>query len=282
MAVAESAGDAIICLNRTDNIYFWNKKAEEIFGYSAGEAIGKFLHQLIVPERFRSDAYKGLDYFSRSGIGSIVGKQLEITALRKDGTEFPVELSVSAIKVGDDWHAIGIIRDITERKEAAAIKVSENRYRSLFENMQDGLAYCKMLFDDNGHPEDFVYLNVNAAFERLTGLKNVVGKKVTEVIPGIKESHPELFDIYGRVALTGKAERFEIELKPLAIWLTISAYSTEKGYFAAVFDNITLRKKAEEKFKNYISELERFKKATIQREFRIKELKERLERLEKK
>jgi len=62
--------------------------------------------------------------------------------------------------------------------------------------MLDGFAYCKMLFDDSGHPVDFVFLEVNSAFERLTGLKNVVGKKVTEVIPGTKESYPELFEIY--------------------------------------------------------------------------------------
>jgi PAS domain S-box-containing protein len=77
-------------------------------------------------------------------------------------------------------------------------------------------------------------------------LENVAGKKVTEVIPGIKESHPELFEIYGRVALTGKPEKFEIQFKPLGAWLSISVYSTEREYFVAVFDNITERKRAEE------------------------------------
>ena len=88
------------------------------------------------------------------------------------------------------------------------LRRSEERYRSLFENMLDGFAYCKMFFED-GKPQDFVYLYVNDSFERLTGLKNVVGKKVTEVIPGIRESNPELFEIYGRVALTGNPEKFE-------------------------------------------------------------------------
>ena len=77
---------------------------------------------------------------------------------------------------------------------------SEQRYRSLFENMLEGYAYCKMLFDDQDRPVDFVYLAVNSAFERLTGLKDVVGKCVTALIPGIKEAHPEVFEIYGRVA----------------------------------------------------------------------------------
>jgi PAS domain S-box-containing protein len=134
----------------------------------------------------------------------------------------------------------------TQKRAEDALKESEKRYRSLFENMLDGYAYCKMLYDNRDRPVDFVYLNVNIAFERLTGLKNVVGKKVTEVIPGIKESHPELFEIYGRVALTGNTEKFDIEFKPLSVWLAISVYSTECGYFTAVFDNITGRKRAEQ------------------------------------
>ena len=135
---------------------------------------------------------------------------------------------------------------MAERERAeTALRAGEQRYRSLFENMLDGFAYCKMLFDDQDRPLDFVYLNVNDAFERLTGLENVVGKRVTELIPGIKESSPELFEIYSRVALTGRPERFEIDFQPLALWLSISVYSTEKGYFVAVFDNITERKRAE-------------------------------------
>ena len=131
----------------------------------------------------------------------------------------------------------------------AALRKGERRYRSLFENMSEGLAYCKMLFDDHGHPVDFVYLDVNDAFGALTGLKNVVGKKVSEVIPGIKESNPEVFEIYGRVALTGQPERFETEVKPLGKWFSVSAYSSEREYFVAVFDAITDRKLAEEELR---------------------------------
>jgi diguanylate cyclase (GGDEF)-like protein/PAS domain S-box-containing protein len=134
---------------------------------------------------------------------------------------------------------------IIEHKRAEEVLTeSEDRYRSLFENMLDGFAYCKILFKNN-RPEDFIYLAVNSAFEKLTGLKNVVGKKLTEVIPGLRESHPELLEIYSRVALSGKPERFEIYLEPLGAWLSISAYSTEKEHFVAVFDNITERKLAE-------------------------------------
>src|SRR3972149_488259 len=107
-------------------------------------------------------------------------------------------------------------------------------YRSLFENMLNGYAYCRMYFDQ-GHPQDFIYLDVNSAFESLTGLKNVVGKKVSEVIPGIRESHPELFEIYGRVALTGKPEKFEMYVEALKMWFAVSVYSPEKEHFVARF-----------------------------------------------
>ena len=137
------------------------------------------------------------------------------------------------------------------QKRTEALQESEKRYHSLFENMLEGFAYCKMLYDGEGHPIDFIYLYVNVAFERLTGLRAVTGKKVTEAIPGVKESNPELLEIYGRVALTGNPERFEIDFKSLARLLSISVYSSEKGYFVAVFDDVTERKSYEEKLKHF-------------------------------
>ena len=136
-------------------------------------------------------------------------------------------------------------REILERKKAEeALRKSEEEYSSLFDNMMDGFAYCEMMFDEAGKPVDFVYLQINDAFESITGLKRdlVVGKKVTQAIPGIKEANPELFETYGRVALTRKKEKFEVFFKPLSMWLSISVYSPRKGYFAAVFEDITERK----------------------------------------
>ena len=158
--------------------------------------------------------------------------------------------------------AVVTFKDITERVEAeAAIRSSEHRYRSLFDNMLEGYAYCRMLYEDNW-PQDIIYLAVNGAFERLTGLKNVVGRKITEVIPGIKETNPELFEIYGRVVATGKPERFETYSESFGGWLYVSVYSNEKGFFVAVFDNITEHKRAdialhasEEKYRTLIQEI---------------------------
>ncbi|MGZ5426816.1 MAG: hypothetical protein ACXWE1_06375, partial [Thermoanaerobaculia bacterium] len=88
------------------------------------------------------------------------------------------------------------------RRQAAALAESERRFHSLFESMLDGFAYCEMLYE-GGRPHDFVSRAVNSACERLTGLKGVVGKRVSEVRPGIRESNPELFETYDRVASTG-------------------------------------------------------------------------------
>jgi len=140
------------------------------------------------------------------------------------------------------------LEELVGRRTGALLE-SQEQYHSLFENMLDGFVYCEMLYDEQNRPIDFVYLDVNKSFERLTGLKDVEGKKVTEVIPGIKELSPELFEIYGRVALTGKTEKFEIYFKPLAKHLSVSVYSPQKGYFAAVFDDITEQKRFEEKLK---------------------------------
>jgi PAS domain-containing protein len=125
------------------------------------------------------------------------------------------------------------------------LRSSEELYRSLFDNMLNGFAYCRMLFSQAA-PHDFIYLAVNEAFTTLTGLKDVVGKNVTEVIPEIRESDPGLFEIYGWVALSGIPERFEMYVASLKMWFWISVYSPKKEHFVAVFDVITERKLAEE------------------------------------
>ena len=132
-----------------------------------------------------------------------------------------------------------------QRQAEEKLAEGETRYRSLFENMINGCAYCQMLFE-NDQPQDFIFLEVNPYFEKLSGLQNVVGKKISELMPDLRGSNPEMFEIYGRVALTGTPEKADIHVPALGSWFSLAVYSTKPGTFVSVFDNITERKSAEE------------------------------------
>ena len=135
-----------------------------------------------------------------------------------------------------------------------------DRYQRLVEDMPIGFAHCKMIYK-SGKPIDFIYLDVNKAYGKLTGLRNVTGKKITEILPDIWESSAEIFEIYGRVALSGRPEHFERYVKRIKSWLDISVHSPEKEHFVVMVENITVRKQAEEALKE--SE-ERFRKIVEQ------------------
>jgi PAS domain S-box-containing protein len=202
--------------------------------------------------RFHYDSFPHLpDHWKeahRRGLAGEVLSGAEERFLSPDGAEHFVNWQIRPWgDSGDETGGIIIYsEDITQRKQSEeAARKSELEYRDLFDHMSEGLAYCRMLFED-GKPRDFVYLSVNCAFEALTGLQDVIGKRVTEVIPGIRETDPRLFELYGRVALTGVPESFEVFVEALAMWFSISVYSPGNGYFVAVFDVITKRKQAEE------------------------------------
>jgi len=118
-SVSETAQDAIIMLDNRGKISLWNPAAEHIFGYSRHEVMGRELSRFIIPKSSREKHRQGFASFRETGQGEIIGKTVEVTALNRDGSEFPIELSISATKVRNMWYAVAIIRDITERKQAA-------------------------------------------------------------------------------------------------------------------------------------------------------------------
>lgn len=128
---------------------------------------------------------------------------------------------------------------------------SEKEYHALFDNMINGFAYHKVVFDDHGKPLDYIFLDINPAFERLTGLKkeNVIGKRATDLLPGIEDEPAKWIETYGRVALTGKPIRFESYSDILKRWYSVSAYSPEKGYFASIFEDTTERRQKDERLR---------------------------------
>ncbi|MBI5818192.1 MAG: PAS domain S-box protein [Verrucomicrobia bacterium] len=152
-----TARDAIIMLDNEGKVSFWNRAAEEMFGYSSSEALGQEAHALLAPERYQENSRKGFGAFRSTGKGGAVGKTLELSAMRKDGKEIPVEMSLSATQLKGRWHALAILRDITERK-----RVEEERMRLV--TAVEQAAESVFITDTQG-----IILYVNPAFEKTTG-----------------------------------------------------------------------------------------------------------------
>ena len=157
------------------------------------------------------------------------------------------------------------------------IKLSEERYRSLFTNMSNGFAYHRVVFDgDRGQPVDYVFLEINDAFEKLTGLERgkLIGKRVTEVLPGIRNDSVDWIGKYGKVAIGGEAIRFENYSEALGRWYSVLAYCPERNHFVTVFEDVTDRKHAEEALRQRTLELQRLTETLEQ------QVQERTEELE--
>jgi PAS domain S-box-containing protein len=115
-SITGSAMDAVILMDNDGKLAFWNKAAERILGYTESEAIGKELHAFLTPARYRDAFHKGFAQFQTTGQGAVIDATLELEATRKDGVEVPIELSVSSVILNGKWNAVGIMRDISERK----------------------------------------------------------------------------------------------------------------------------------------------------------------------
>lgn len=145
------------------------------------------------------------------------------------------------------WDSAARVSRETSARHAAeeALRGSEKRYRNLFENMSEGFALHEILTDQHGQPCDYRFLDINASFERLTGLKakETIGKQVSEVLPGVE---PAWIERYGRVALTGEPTHFESYSASLGRWYEVLAYRPGPLQFAAIFTDITQRKQTEQ------------------------------------
>ena len=117
-AISDGALDAVVVIDPTGAVIHWNPAAENMFGYRQAEILGRNVHETLVPERFRQKARDGLKRFAQTGQGPAVGHVLELKALRKDGSEFAIEIAVSPIRIDSQWRAAAIVRDISERKQA--------------------------------------------------------------------------------------------------------------------------------------------------------------------
>ncbi len=226
-----------------NNIHFWSRSALTLFGHTAPTAAEWYEIAYPDPGYRREVLERWKPALEKAQLSGQVVNAGEYRVTCQDGSVRTCELYAVFL---DDL-LIVTFNDITERNLAeGALRKSEENYRSLFESMIEGFAYCQMIYDNNGLPEDFVYLSVNPSFNRIIGITTIIGKRVTEVFPGIRETIPEIFEIYGRVARTGNPEVFDLDFKAIGKWLHISVSSPAEEHFMAVFEDITDRKRAED------------------------------------
>jgi len=139
--ITASMKAAAIMIDETGRIIFWNPAAERIFGYTPEEVLGKPIHGLITPERYHEAAHRGFASFHKTGQGPIIGKTLELAGLRKNGEEFPLELSVSSLRMRGRHYAVGLIHDISERKRAEeGLKAANAELRQTVEDLEKAQA----------------------------------------------------------------------------------------------------------------------------------------------
>ena len=161
-AIVDSARDAIVMIDDEARISFWNQAGSDILGYEKDAVMGQDLHILVAPLRFRNEYLKGFEIFRQSGGGPVVGKTVELMARHRDGHEVPVELSLASAQQGERWHAVGILRDITQRKaDERALRESEERYRRVLETVPNSITISTVA--------EGRYLEVNDYFCRTTG-----------------------------------------------------------------------------------------------------------------
>jgi toluene monooxygenase system protein E len=139
-SMVHSALDAVIGMDADGIITGWNKQAEDIFGWTRSEALGRRMSETIIPMQYRSSHERGLRHFFQTGQGPILNQRIEITALRRDGSEFPVELSVAPLKSGDTWSFSSFVRDISDRKRSEEqLRTSELNLRRMTETIPEML-----------------------------------------------------------------------------------------------------------------------------------------------
>ncbi|MEW5895881.1 MAG: MASE3 domain-containing protein [Candidatus Omnitrophota bacterium] len=237
VTILDSMGDGVYIVNADCTIDYVNPVMRKNFGEVCGKKCYEYL----------SGGEQPCPWCRKDEISSEYVCRWEYTDAVRDRV---YDLLETPLKNPDGtFSRLSIFRDVTEQREAEKrIRESEEKYRLLFENMLNGFAYHQIIVDENNKPVDYVFLQVNRAFERLTGQTRdaVLGKRVTEIFRGIHDDPGSWIKAYGNVALTGQDYYQELFSESLRSWFSVSAYSPKEGYLSVIFEDITERKKAEE------------------------------------
>jgi PAS domain S-box-containing protein len=252
-SILETASDAFIAMDQNEFITDWNRQAEVIFGWSHQEAIGRRLSETVIPARYQTPHSTGLQRFLATGIGPVLNKRVELTALHRDGREFPVELTVWPIQSGQAYRFNAFIHDITERKQTEeAIRQSEQRFRTLTTHAPVGI----FLTDAEGD-----YLFVNKRWCEIAGItpEDATGRGWAEALH--REDRQRVSDEWYTAVQAGREVASEYRYQPRqgeAIWVYSSAVALRDdtgqitGYLGTV-TNITERKQAEQMKSDFVS-----------------------------
>lgn len=256
-AIAESTPDGIVETNHEGEIIYWNKSAERIYGYKKHEVLGKPI-EFLLPERFAETAKKGIENFFKTGISSVEGKTVEATGLKKDGHEFPIEISYAIWKSGTTPLFAGVVRDITERKKA---ENALQRERNFFSAILQTAAALVFVSDPQGRIVRF-----NRAFERTSGysIEELKGQYFYDyiLIPEDRASVKASFKNFHRKQLPLEHDNYLVAKdgsKRLIAWSNTAMFDSDGlvSYVICTGIDITERKQAEEALLKAHSELER-------------------------
>jgi two-component system, NtrC family, sensor kinase len=239
-AIASAAGDAIVLMDKEGSVVHWNPAAEAMFGHARQDAVGRNVHTLIIPPRFRDALLSGVSELLRADRGAAIGRTVELVALRKNGDEFPIELTLTGTRIDDRWHAIAIIRDITEQAAAkAALQSSEARLQSILEKISVGIAIVGM---------DRTIRWTNRAAMELVGVIDPAGLSAQPCHQYFCTSPPGQCPILDRGQTVERAERVLRRPDGRQIPILTSAYEIEFGGERALletFVDLTERKRME-------------------------------------
>ncbi len=251
-SVVQSAIDAIILANSDGNVISWNRGAQTIFGHEEKEVLGKSL-TILMPERYRAAHLRGLERVRSTGESSYLGKISELHGLRKDGSEFPLELSRAAWKAGDEMFYGGIIRDITERKSSEeALRESEMKYRGIFENAVVGIFQISL----EGN-----MLVANPSLARMLGYEST--RELTDEVTDFRKLFIEpgrriqLFHMIRSDAVVTDFEAQFSRKDGSSIWVLMNAHALRDSSgrvigLQGMWMDITHRKRAEKNFQGLI------------------------------
>ena len=161
--VLETALDAVVVMKSDGVVADWNDRAAGVFGWSRDEAVGRTMADLIIPERYREAHRNGLQRYLQTGIGNVLGTRIEVAGLRKNGNEFPVELSISPIRDSKSILFVGCLRDITERN---ALRLARGEISRVTQRLAMGEMAASIVREIN-QPLAAVTANANAGLRRL-------------------------------------------------------------------------------------------------------------------